>query len=531
MIAVVASGYENNGAGGAQAWLPRPSGVLDGDLVLVAIMLTSAGVTATPPDDSWTQVTQTDPSFSMGLSVWQHTALNDGPHWVFTLSSSGQAASGCIVLRGTDPNEPIDASAYAVTTSSSSTPTTPAITAGLPAEALITFAACDATRTFTAYNNDPTQQFQVVVPNLTLAGLAAVGPNGAAAGTTTLSGVANAAIVRIEVAPSYGLLSFDDSYDLLFRAMPPKVDQILDFRRQAGDYWYYFWVMAAVVKVYGHDLVDLVRREVVPYLSRYVLPRWEQIFGLNTRREASLTLPTRQQNVRGAWRAGAGQDASIPTVQAVLAPLLGYSPPHVPTVVEASRSALTTAHSYSAIPITIVSSLGTVSGVVRADEGGTLSLPGPQVVLSLTGTGSLSVVATLTAPGGATQSWTTTGSGAIDVVLDATAFVGHALSPGPWTLTLVNDSASSITVITASVVLEGIGPNQETAGAIFDWGVLVNWAQLGENGTPADFAAARLAIQRLAFAHTVGNLLQSSAPYPDTDTGAHAAIPDECIPT
>jgi hypothetical protein len=101
---------------------------------------------------------------------------------------------------------------------------------------------------------------------------------------------------------------------------------------------------------------------------------------------------------------------------------------------------------------------------------------------------------------------------------------------GSWFLSVTNNSGGTVN-FHWSVFVEGIGPNQETGGAIFDWGVYADPAHLGESGVPSDFPAARLAIQKIAHSHTVGNLLQSLDPYPDVDVDVHAAIPDECIPT
>jgi hypothetical protein len=79
--------------------------------------------------------------------------------------------------------------------------------------------------------------------------------------------------------------------------------------------------------------------------------------------------------------------------------------------------------------------------------------------------------------------------------------------------------------------VEGLARGQSTGGAIFEWGVYVDPAHVGENGTAADLAGARLAIKRLKHAHTVGSLIQSLAPWPDISSGINSSIPDEWLPT
>jgi hypothetical protein len=121
-----------------------------------------------------------------------------------------------------------------------------------------------------------------------------------------------------------------------------------------------------------------------------------------------------------------------------------------------------------------------------------------------------------------------TGSGPATVTLFAPDAAGCYIA-GVWSV-MTRSAAAGGTVTQVILFTEGIGPNQNTGGAIFNWGVYADPAHMGENGYNADLALARQIIQKMAPAHTVGNLIQSLDPHPDVDAGIHAAIPDECLP-
>jgi hypothetical protein len=130
-----------------------------------------------------------------------------------------------------------------------------------------------------------------------------------------------------------------------------------------------------------------------------------------------------------------------------------------------------------------------------------------------------------------------------NTLYEARAFVLYANGPdvvgcnirGTWSLGLSNSSVSDAVVVDdLGLFVEGIGRDSVggdgLGAAAFEFGIYADPAHLAENGTPADFAAARLAIDRIKQAHTLGDLLLSLSPYPDEVSGVHAAIPGEAIP-
>src|SRR5262249_17480434 len=154
---------------------------------------------------------------------------------------------------------------------------------------------------------------------------------------------------------------------------------------------------------------------------------------------------------------------------------------------------------------------------------------GAQLTLAFAKTDTTQYSFALTAPDGSSKTWA--GGTTAPQWLTAPSLAGAQIQ-GVWKLVIANGSGiSNVLYGTSFLFVEGIARRQETAGAIFDWGVYADPAHLGENGTPANFAAARATIQKLAFAHTVGNLVQSIAPYPNMDSGVSSSIPNECCPT
>lgn len=533
MIALVASGADSNPAGAsAFVGIPQPIGIANGDLILVAVALPAAGVTVTPPSSDWTQLVATDPALALAMSVWWTTALNLPPNLVFALSASCRATGTCLAYRGVDPFTPIEAS-VATLTSMSNLHAVGSVTAQQASEEAALFIAGDSSGTYlpaggfieAARSQQAGCSIEAQHRQLQNAGTLAAftelfsGPNGA--------GVS----VVIILAPSAGTLTYDDTYARTFGALPKGIDNLLDFTPGAGDFYKYFWVIGSMLKL-GFDLVDLVTQEIVPFLARYKLPEWERLFGLTQTRAAQLgTIPQRQAQVLGAWRAAAAQSASFQTVAATLGPLLGYFPTTPVQIIEADPSTLRLYHSYDlcggfdkALPV------GTTVLSAYVNDGGKVSKMGAQLTLTFASADTSLYSFTLTAPDGTTKTWAA-GSTNAPLWLTAPELSGAQIQ-GMWTLAITNGSFLSNTLHSSlQLFVEGIGPRQQTGGAIFEWGVYADPAHLGENGTPPDFSAARAAIKKMSLSHSVGNLLQGLAPYPNTDSGIHAAVPDECIPT
>lgn len=540
MIALRTSSADNNPAGASQfVGIPVPIGIQNGDLVLAAIALPAAGITVTPPSADWVLVTQTDTTQALGIAVYSHVAISEAGHWVFALSASVQATGVALVYAGAEAFQPIDATA-AVLTAAANAHGVGALTASLDQEELALFLAAGTNGVYT-----PAGTYTAVVAHSQANSTAAAhrlplqyaGPR--AAFNVAFSAVTPGASVLIALVPSIGTVSYDDAFKRLTGALPRGAERTYDLN-PGGDYYNFFQGIAANLKVFGHDLIDIIRAEVYPQLSRYKLPDWERVFGLVKTRLAVLgTIPQRQAQVVASWRAAAGVPASIPIAQIILGPILGYNPSTTPQVIEADQDALRLAHTYGFAPDYSTTGAGILSIPIQCDDGGKVAKAGATLTLIVSDPTVITAI-TLTSPGGVSKTWTGPWTNA-PIKLYGSAFAGARIN-GTWTLT-VNASGAITVYSTTGLFVEGLfdrsqyqirpdeQPYQETGAAIFDWGVYADPAHLGENGTQADFGAARLALARLAQAHTVVNLLQSITPYPDTDSGINAAIPDEVIPT
>lgn len=531
MISLRAKTADDNPSGTSTfVGIPLPIGVRDGDLILVAIT-TPDPVDVTPPDESWTKIVRTDPTRPVSVAVYWKFASNEPAHWVFALSGSSKAAGAALVYGNADGFEPVDASGIALTLSSVNHNVS-GISPSFDGEVAVLFAAADLTTTFSALTGFVQEVLAGQSGACTLSAQDRSLPSSAAIAATTViaANSSDGASVMVAVRPGVGKLSVDDVRRQVIRGFPRGVERVYDLAA-GGDYYKYFQAWAQVLKTYAYDLADLLRLEVTPYLSRYKLPEWEQVFGLTTSRTTRAgTFPQRQQQVLGSWRAAAGQPPTAENISAVVGALLGYFPTTPAQTVECLRSDLNVENTYTTlVPFTVADTATGTDTVSEPVDGGAVSQAGARLILEFV-SGSGAYVVTLTAPDATAKTWDVdVPSGTAMLILFGAEFAGKVLQ-GPWTLQIHNVSGSSVTVLW-SVLVEGIARDQETGGAIFDWGVYADPAHLAESGVPADFAAARLAIQKLAYAHTVGNLLQSLVPLPDVDEGASSAIPDECIPT
>jgi hypothetical protein len=528
-IARVAAAADSNPAGAsAFVAISQPVGIQNGDVVVVAIALPVAGVTVTPPSTDWTRIAATDPSQALSLVAFWTTALNLPSNLVFALSASCQAVGALVAYRSTDPFAPVEAFA-ATLTASSSTHNVPAITASQAGEEALLFMAGATSGTYT-----PLSGFVLAArkqqANATIEAQARGLQNAGtlAATNETFSATAIGASLIVVLAPSAATTSYDDAYQRILDTLPKGIDNILDFTPGAGDFYWYFWVIGAVLKTYGHDLVDLVRQEILAHTSRYKLPDWQSLFGIKNTNTALLgTLPQQQAQVLGSWRSAAGQGSSIPAVQAVLGPLLGYFPTTPVEVIECDRSMLTLLHSYgSAVDVTLPAGQTTTLEIAVTD-GGKVGKMGAHVTMHFA-LGDLSLYTfTLTTPNGVSQTFNT-GWTNVPLKLYFTQLAG-AVCNGTWKLAITNGSGSQNTLYSGQwLFVEGIGRGLNTGGAVFEWGALADAAHIGENGNPMDRSAALLAVQRLTFSHCFGSLYLSKTPQFDTTSGAHAALYDFC---
>ncbi len=538
MIFLRTSAVDDNEAAAASAFVgvATPFGVQDGDLIMVAIAVDASAVITppvviTPPDASWTLVARSGAPGGSNVSLYWKYALNERARWVFSLSLSVFAQGVAAVYGGADGWQPVEAAAIAQTAASASQ-NIGGVSTSISDEELALFLCFNTEDTFTLAGYEQ-KQARLNTDTLAFARRPVGAPSALTATTATLtSGPADGASILVVLRPSASRLSLDDVRGLLVNGLPADANRVYDLD-VGGDYYKLFQAIALTAKQVAFDLVELAQREILPRFARYKLPDWERVFGLTTTRAAQVgSVPARQAQVVSSWREAAGLGSTRAAITAILGPLLGYFPTTEVEVVTTDRDALRFEHSYEPAASIILPAASQATFTFETVDGGKVSTGGARLEVDYaSGAGDLQFE--LTAPDGSVRSWSTTlDAQAFDIFFGA-EFVGAQMT-GTWSLLIANDSLGSVEllpIVFVEGVTDGRNDGQLTAAAMFDWGAYADPAHIAENGTPADFAAARRAVQRIAFSHTIGNLLQSLEPYPDVDAGVHSAIPDECIPT
>jgi hypothetical protein len=507
-------GTDDNPAGASPfVDVPQPVGLKDGDLVLVAVATPSAGITVTAPDASWTLITQSDAAATVALAVFWKVALNEPVRWPFALSSSAQGVGLALCYGNADPFQAIESSALA--RAGGANLTIPSITAAEGGEELVLFLAGGASASWAAVGNgyslvDAKSQATLEVESYRQAAVAA----GARVAFTATYGAADpTAGVAVVLRRGPGALSLTEVNDSLVERLPDGARQFYDLE-PGGDYYKFFLAIADTLKVYGFDLVDLLRLEISPATCRYKLPEWERIFGLQLSRTTLLgTIPQRQAQVVSAWRLSAGQGSSIPVVQAILGPVLGYADPTQLQIVEmpyATEEANRT-HSNGAL-IAIVGG-GSAVRTVTVGANALVSSAGARLVidgLSVSSTADYSI--TLRGPDATTKVWANDPMPFVNspttTWLFAPEFAGKACD-GTWTVTF-SSASHNLSITDLAVVVDDIGRSDGgfdgLGAAQFQWSVVVDHALAGVTQA-ADFAAAGRALAKISQAHTQATLV------------------------
>ena len=323
----------------------------------------------------------------------------------------------------------------------------------------------------------------------------------------------------------------DEALDLIYQVLPAGMVRWMGLWDKDGDLYKFFSIIADMLRTYCFDFVDTLKAEIFPATTSQKIADFEDALALTTTPTAVYgTLAQRRAQVVGKLRESGA--FTVTNTQSIVSPLLGYTNAANLVVIETDRSALRLLHSYpfGASDVTLPASTTTRVSFDVAFDGGAVSGAGAHLIMVFDDSDLTPYSFTLTSPDGTEQTWNR-GWDVAPLVLRSKAFAGTQIQ-GIWTLDITNGTGTPNKIYASgtSLFVEGIAPNQSTGGAIFDWGVYADPAHLGENGTAQDFRGARQSIQRIKHAFTVGNLIQSIDPYPDTDSGVHASIPDEFIP-
>lgn len=325
--------------------------------------------------------------------------------------------------------------------------------------------------------------------------------------------------------------TIDGARRYLLNLLPPGWEYLYD-DSSSGDVYLLFDALGALVKAYGFDLLEALRRELIPGPGLVQkLADWEKALGISSQLSAVFgSTAQRQAAVVAKLREfGAFCD---PVVTSILGPLLGYADSTPVRLVKADRGALRLAHSYGFSADVPVANGASMDIPIYVGDAGLASRAGAQLTLNFAAATMTGVTVTLKSPWGlVSDSWSSPGNGSTLMRLASTKFAGKPVH-GSWVLTVANASGGAITLYSDRwLFVEGIAVAQDTGGASAHWGVYADPAHLGERGSPPDLPAIRKVIERIKHSHTVGRLIQSLTPYPDAASGANAAIPDECVPT
>ena len=544
MIALRTQGLDDNPAAASPfVAIPVPIGTRDGDLALVGLAI-PGGTTVTPPDDTWELVATTDKAATVYVAVYLHRCLNELDRWVFALSGSVRAVGAAVVYAGVDPWTAVEAFARASSPSGVSHAVA-AIATPEDGEELIAFLAADAVGTFTPATGWLSVQAKTQTGitgaahrrQLTVAGAVA-------ASVATLSLAAAGASIVVALRPGVGTLSLDEVRGRLIAGLPPGADRVYDLE-EGGDPYKLFGAIAATAKPYGFDLVDLARREATPERSRYKLPDWERLFGLDTSRIALLgTVPQRQAQVLAAWREAAGASSTLDEVRAIIGVLLGYADPTALVIVEADRSAIRSAHTYAFAAAAIPAGGAYLQTVVVLDSG-VVSRAGARLWVNITHPSVEDLKVEIDGPTGTLHTlaaFGALGSGAV-VTKQFSFFVPSCageLVDGTWRLIVSDQGAAGGTVNVgganrSDIFVEGIGRrtplslSEGLGSAVFHWGVVADPGLYGV-AAPADFDAARAALQRIKQSHTVAVLIIASPLAPAGCWIPNISLPGAMIP-
>jgi len=204
--------------------------------------------------------------------------------------------------------------------------------------------------------------------------------------------------------------------------------------------------------------------------------------------------------------------STIPNIQAILGPLLGYVDPTQLEILETDRAALAALNTYSNFGGAVIPGGGSVTQTVfAADNSVPIGPAGVVLVVVITTATPSDITLTLTGPNGAF------GQAIESAVLPVGTAAGARISfpsaagktcNGTWTLQ-ASSAALGATLNSWGVFVEGIGRQPNGAdghgAGIFEWSARVDPTLEGA-AAPANEAAARAAISRIKPAHTAGYL-------------------------
>lgn len=530
MISLRTYAVDNNGAlpGAPPVFcgIPVPVGVRDGDLLVVGMSISSGDAGIFPPSEDWRLLARTDTD-DRNVAVYYKRALNEPVRWVFEIAALVDVAGAAVVFSGVDAFDPKEATALAMSTVGV-THAIPGISTSVNGCELLVFLAADAMGTYSAIPSGYLAQVARTTADGAIQVLRrpVVAAGQVSAATATFSAMASGAAVAVALRPSVTTVTVDEVRERIVGALPPGIEGWLDFT-PGGDFYKFFQSIAEAFQVHGVGLYEILRAELSPGSSRYLLSAWEAIFGLETSRTTLRgLLPDRQAQVVASWRAVA-LDSSKESVRAVIGPLLGYADPSQLLILEPTRAAVTALHELTVGSLTneVVAAVpDSTSFTFLVRDRGQVSTGGAMIAfegLNTDGTSLDSWLISLTAPDSTVVLDEVPLGTAAQVIASGDIVLRRPIQRGidiygDWTLTITWTEASTgagFDVAAINVLLEGIGRdawNYDGLGAaIYHWTVLAQPAYLGVTHD-ADIQAAQDALTRLQQSHTIGGVALSA---------------------
>jgi RHS repeat-associated protein len=136
----------------ASATVNRPTGTVQGDLLVVGIAFEKGSAVAITPPSGWTLIRRTDQSSDVGYATYRKTAgASEGSSYSFALTNTPKWSIGSCAIAGTDPTAPIDVHNGAI--GSSGNPSAPSVTTTGPNRLVLAFYANKKAATFSSYTS------------------------------------------------------------------------------------------------------------------------------------------------------------------------------------------------------------------------------------------------------------------------------------------------------------------------------------------------------------------------------------------
>ena len=278
--------------------------------------------------------------------------------------------------------------------------------------------------------------------------------------------------------------------------------------------------LAGALKDTTTDRLAQLRKEVNPATIAELIPDWEQATGIGYAPIARFGTPAQRHNgVLAALRMNGGS-FSLDDIRSIVQPFFLYADPSQIDIVEADRTALRTAHTYTnSVPVTVLAG-ATGTSTVNVIDDPRVSTAGATAYITVTTTRLDQLSLVLTGPDGTAVAFP---AGWLARNPDSVTFEGYRLfAPsfarrqisGDWTLAFRN-AAASVTLDAWGLFVEGEGWIYDTAippsiigeglgSELFRFTVIADSAKLGAG---YDLNGAQRAITRWQPADSQGSIL------------------------